>query len=109
MSEDIECVKKMDMDLYRYLWGSVFVDDEEYVYVEEGDYEESLDESECDIFTRMAVKVDAQPDEDGLYPCSKVVFNCLMNDDGDEYVEEVDPSVFESDRRFDVSSCKVVS
>ena len=35
MSEDIECVKKMDMDLYRYLWGSVFVDDEEYVYVEE--------------------------------------------------------------------------
>ena len=36
MCEDIECVKKMDMDLYRYLWGSVFVDDEEYVYVEEG-------------------------------------------------------------------------
>ena len=57
----------------------------------------------------MAVKADAQPDEDGLYPCAKIVFNCLMNDDGDEYVEEVDPSVFESDRRFDVSSCKVVS
>ena len=109
MSEDIECVKKMDVDLYRYLWGSVFVDDEEYVYVEEGDYEESLDEGECDIFTKMAVKADAQPDEDGLYPCAKIVFNCLMNDDGDEYVEEVDPSVFESDRRFDVSSCKVVS
>ena len=77
--------------------------------MEEGDDEGGLDEGEGDMCTKMAGKADAEPDEDGLYPCSKIVFNCLMNDDGDEYVEEVDPSVFESDRRFDVSSCKVVS
>ena len=109
MSEDIESVKKMDMDLYRYLWGSVFVDDEEYVYVEEGDYEESLDEGECDIFTKLAVKADAQPDEEGLYPCYKVVFNTSMNGDGNEYVEDVEPAVYDSDSRFDPKTGKVAA
>jgi len=107
MSEACEC-KKMDMDFYRYLWGSVFVDEEEYVYVEEGDYEESLDEGECDIFSKLAVNAEALPDEEGYYPCSKVVFNCSMNDDGDEYVEEKDPSVFDTDCRFDADSGKVI-
>ena len=87
----------------------MFVDDEEYVYVEEGEYEESLDEAECDIFTKLAVKADAQPDEEGLYPCYKVVFNSSMNDDGNEYVEEVEPAVYDSDRRFDPKTGKVAA
>ena len=98
-----------DIGFCRYLWGSVFVDDEEYVYVEEGDYEESLDEAECDIFTKLAVKADAQPDEEGLYPCYKVVFNTSMNDDGNEYVEDVEPAVYDSDSRFDPKSGKIAA
>ena len=94
----------MNADYYRMLFGSTFVDGDEYVYVDEGKYNHSLDEGECDILTRLAVRVEDEPDEDGFYPCYKLVMNASTDEEGEIDVDDEEPEVYDSDCRFDAES-----
>ena len=98
----------MNVEQYRMFLGSTFVDGDEYVYVDEGEYNHSLDEGECDIFTRLAVRVDDAPDDDGFYPCYKLVLNASTDEEGAVDLGDAAPEVYDADCHFDADSGRVI-